>query len=119
MKADTAVGEKLERANTTPYLNLRDLCMLLAKETDKTDTGFWPRVNSILRREPGLAGLFQNPSLRNFYERTANTWHHLAREEAAIVLQQPRCESWLEYLICTCDNMCHKSKEPIQYCTEW
>lgn len=82
MKADTAIGEKSERANILPHYSAHELCLLIARQTGQTD--FWSRVRAILREQPGLAGQLMNPSLRNFYEKTSSVWEH----NVAIVLQQ-------------------------------
>ena len=87
MKKDTAVGEKLVRSNIIPYLSADEICLLLARQTDKPDAGFWPRAKQILLDRPYLAGQLMNPSLRSFYEKTSSVW----LQKIAIVLQQSTC----------------------------
>jgi len=83
MKEETSAGEKVVRDNPIPHYRAHEICLLLAQTSRQTDIGFWPRSRIILSETPELAGQLMNPSLRGFYEKTAEVW-------AAIVLQQPR-----------------------------
>lgn len=86
MKAETAIGEKSVRENMVPHMSAQDICMLLARQTDNQtveslDVDFYSRVRMILAVQPELAGQLMNPSLRNFYEKTAIVWQqHVLRE---------------------------------------
>jgi len=89
MKAETAIGEKTDRNNPIRHLLAQDICLLLARQTDR-QADYWSRVRMILAETPELAGQLMNPSLRNFYEKTEQVW----LSKIAIVLQQS----------CSCDK---------------
>jgi len=92
MKAETAAGEKVIRTNPVIHLTADQMCLRLALagsltkgQTDRqTDAGddYYRRVRKILADNPELAGQLMNPSLRNFWNNTAQVWI-----DRAIVLQ--------------------------------
>lgn len=96
MKADTATGDKLERANPARHYSADEICELIAYNvldchTDPTyhedDDGikklYNHALNLMLTDDPKLAGQLMNPSLRNFWCSTYMVWvrHALARRE--------------------------------------
>lgn len=82
MKAETAIEEKREVANTIPHFSADRLCLMLANiGLPDRQTDFYVLVNRVLRDNPGYAGQLMNPSLRNFWDKTCSTW-------IAIVLQR-------------------------------
>lgn len=104
MKEETAIGEKTIRENTTPHYSAHEMCLMLARQTDRQTDGFWTRANKILSKTPELAGQLMNPSLRNFFEKTQKTW----MDRVAIVLQQPTIVP----------ERCHCGKDECEVCFE-
>lgn len=103
MKADTAVGEKREITNATPYYTAEMLQLLLAITPPESgcDGGlkeqFWSKVRVILYTKPYLVGALAKPDTWRIYENTWTVWvtHMTDAEtgvmlgEEAIVLQPP------------------------------
>jgi len=107
MKAETAVGEKREYTNSTPYWTAEMLQKLLAitpVECDATaldrelpKTRFWSKVRVILATKPYLVGALAKPDTWRIYENTWQVWvDHMTNMETnellgeeAIVLQPP------------------------------
>lgn len=91
MKPETSSGEKVIRTNIFPHYSAKDMCILLARQTDRQTTpNFWESANILLDNSPELAGQLMNPSLRGFYEKTYSTWRKHA--EAIVLQPQLPCE---------------------------
>ena len=105
MKAETAVGEKKERVNTTPYYTLEMLLKLIAITPtphayllEDWKGRFWARVRMILLQKPYLVGALMKPDVIRAWEHTQDVWitHMTDAEtnqllgEEAIVLQPPQ-----------------------------
>lgn len=88
MKADTATGEKMERANNIKYYTADEICILIGSkvvdsdilETPDSKVWFKRSINKLLRENHKLAAQLMNPSLRNFWCDTANVWIDKAKE---------------------------------------
>jgi len=102
MKADTAIGEKTVRSNSTPYWTMEMIMKLLAitpcpKTIIPVDDVFWHKVNLILLQKPYLVGLLAKPDIYRMFKHTCDTWIiHMTDpitnellDEGAIVLQPP------------------------------
>lgn len=102
MKADTAIGEKSVRSNSTPYWTMEMIMKLLAitpcpARIVTNDEIFWYKVNFILVQKPYLVGLLAKPDIYRMWKHTSDTWILLMTdpitnqllEEGAIVLQPP------------------------------
>lgn len=89
MKADTATGEKMERANNIKYYTADEICILIGSkvvdsdilETPDSKVWFKRSINKLLRENHKLAAQLMNPSLRNFWCDTANVWIDKAKEQ--------------------------------------
>lgn len=83
MKSATAIEEKKVTENKIPHYSAEEVCIILARKACLSDRqiDFYKLVSGILRDRSSMAGQLMNPSLRNFWEKTCNTW-------IAIVLQQ-------------------------------
>lgn len=96
MKEETAVGEKKEITNSTPYYTLEKLLMALAKvkaysieDSDDPETSYWARANCILRDHSFLVGMLATPTTYRAWKFTKHTWFEKVRLEESIVLQTP------------------------------
>lgn len=112
MKAETAIGSKLELANKTPYYTLEMLLKLLAithvpeeykpelvdEKLDPWEKDFWCKVQLILISKPYLVGALMKPDVHRAWKHSRNVWvlhmtnletNELMGEEA-IVLQPPQ-----------------------------
>lgn len=105
MKADTAVGEKIKRENPTKFYKAHEICKMIADTATRRDLwGIQPvsqtkeqhykrvygdAIQHILLMAPSLAGQFMNPSLRNFFAITADTWRNVILGESDSITLSP------------------------------
>jgi hypothetical protein len=107
MKVDTAVGEKREITNGTPYYTAEMLQKLIAITPCETGFNcgnlkeqFWSKVRVILITKPYLVGALAKPDTMRIFENTWSVWvEHMTDAETgnllseeAIVLQPPAYE---------------------------
>lgn len=99
LKSETAVGEKGVKVNPGAGRLAHDILKYIAraelvqKMSNPTVWGLLPgpqeqfdaTINFMLRREPELAGQLMNPSLRNFYIRTKDSWLFHAAAEGIVL----------------------------------
>lgn len=84
MKTDTAISEKKILENPKPFLDAEAVCRLITskvkdRQTDRQDQ-FWRAVQALILEDPGLTGQLMNPSLKNFWIKTAPAWYKLEDE---------------------------------------
>lgn len=99
MKDETAVGEKAEVKNKTPYVSDEMALRMIAKTflenrelvagtdytrkygTDMQKGVFWHCIRIILRKQPHLCGVMGKPDLWRLWQHTEEVWIELASEE--------------------------------------
>lgn len=108
MKEETAVGEKIERENATPYFRAHELLRKIAikrRQADRqTEEGFvqvnpkspakaayWWCVKQVLKDDPTLISAYMNPSLEKAWVGTSEFWISEV-VEGPLVLQAPTDE---------------------------
>jgi len=85
MKTETAISEKKENINSKKFLDAQAICRLITskvvdRQTDRQDQ-FWSAIQDILVEDPSLTGQLMNPSLKNFWVKTAPAWYKLVDAE--------------------------------------
>lgn len=96
MKSDTAVGDKIERVNTSKYYTPEELLIMIADSVlDICDNPeyvgeeggkklFVIAINNILMKDKRLTGQLMNPSIKNFFASTSRVWIKYAKEQKEV-----------------------------------
>nr|WAE43257.1 MAG: replication associated protein [Cressdnaviricota sp.] len=90
MKSETAAGPKQVLSNPDKFLKFHEALIMVAEHVDyaawrheEPSTWYNGAVRSILMKQPALAGLFANPTMKRFYADTWSVWRHHAEEKRA------------------------------------
>lgn len=105
MKEETAVGEKIERDNSTPYFRAHELLRKIAlkrRQADRQTVEGWTTINpkkpakpcywwcvrQVCREDKALISAYMNPMLEKAWVETSEIWIEEAME-GPLVLQAP------------------------------
>ena len=103
MKAETSLGDKKIITNPKKFYDAQAICRLIYnnvidRQTDR-QTQFWGAVENIIVETPDLTGQLMNPSLKNFWVKTANAWKRLEQGTSdsitlvpAVTAECPDCD---------------------------